>query len=89
MAESTIGKFACYNQLTQFKNKHCIFQINPAVVNDHFESTTLSIDFINQETTTPELFNVDVLPEIQPHSAISYDLRELPPLSLNSTQVNR
>uniref|UniRef100_A0AAR5QHH3 Chitin-binding type-2 domain-containing protein n=1 Tax=Dendroctonus ponderosae TaxID=77166 RepID=A0AAR5QHH3_DENPD len=63
--------------------------INPAVVNDHFESTTLSIDFTNQETTTPELFNADVLPEIQqPHSAISYDLRELPPLSLNSTQIH-
>ncbi|XP_050293789.1 uncharacterized protein LOC126734281 isoform X2 [Anthonomus grandis grandis] len=62
--------------------------VNPAIVNDHFE-TTLSSIVLDDETTEPELFNAEILPKIsEPLSEVKYDLRELPPLSLNATQVH-
>lgn len=88
MAESFVGMYTVvflifYSIL--FNN----LKVNPAVVNEHFETTPSGIALSGEETTEPELYNPDVLPDLtQPHSEISYDLRELPPLSLNSTQVN-
>ncbi|XP_066251106.1 uncharacterized protein [Euwallacea similis] len=62
--------------------------VNPSLVNDNLETTT-SPSISSEQTTESELFSTDVLPDlVEPISEITYDLRELPPLSLNSTQVH-
>ncbi|XP_066141759.1 mucin-6-like [Euwallacea fornicatus] len=62
--------------------------VNPSLVNENLETTTIP-SISSEQTTASELFNADVLPDlVEPISEITYDLRELPPLSLNSTQVH-
>lgn len=65
--------------------------VNPVVVNEHFETTPsgIVVEEEGQEITEPELFNEEEgRPTLGDHSEISYDLRELPPISLDSTQVH-
>lgn len=58
------------------------------MVNDNLETTTSLAPQNQGPTTESELFNTEVLSDlVKPRSEISYDLRELPPVSLNSTQV--
>ncbi|XP_030758377.1 probable serine/threonine-protein kinase DDB_G0282963 isoform X2 [Sitophilus oryzae] len=62
--------------------------INPAILNDNLDSSTQLPSDDGQ--TEPELYNQETFNTNigQPHSEINYELRELPSLSLNSTQVH-
>ncbi|CAH1134616.1 unnamed protein product [Ceutorhynchus assimilis] len=81
--ELPLGHWTSSPRVTQLWQK--TLKVNPVSVNDHFETTQSSLE---DETTEPELFNQEVLSEFEPQSEISYDLRQLPPLALNSTQVH-
>ncbi|KAL1509646.1 hypothetical protein ABEB36_004352 [Hypothenemus hampei] len=61
--------------------------VNPVVVNDEFETTPPNLH-LSQELSEDAVSTDVSLETTAPHTEITYDLRELPPISLNSTQVH-
>ncbi|XP_076260577.1 uncharacterized protein LOC143196620 [Rhynchophorus ferrugineus] len=61
--------------------------VNPALVNGHLETTPASITS-GEESAEAELYSTDTPLTQSRQSEINYDLRQLPTLTLNSTQVH-